>query len=331
MGLVNLGMLAGLAALGIPVLVHLVYGRRARPVQLGTLRFLKIVLQENVRRRRLKRWLLLALRMICVALVVLLFARPYLVAQDSGGEQRLVILLIDRSASMGLKSDGLRLLDVAIREANKIVAECGEGTQIEAAWFDHAVHTFCGETGDPGTTIPANLADQLTALGSAKVLYGGTDYGASMAWARDVAAQSHRARKELYVFTDLQRSGFDRTAASPLPEDLHVHLEALGRAYPDNVAVTAAPSKAVVRPGEPVTVTAALRNTAAFAGKPCPSCCGWPAERSPRIGPTVAGGPSSRQTGRRRSSTARQGWKRAGPPRFALSCRPCPKGFGRAR
>ena len=127
MGLVNLGMLAGLAALGIPVLVHLVYGRRARPVQLGTLRFLKIVLQENVRRRRLKRWLLLALRMICVALVVLLFARPYLVAQDSGGEQRLVILLIDRSASMGLKSDGLRLLDVAIREANKIVADAGKG------------------------------------------------------------------------------------------------------------------------------------------------------------------------------------------------------------
>ena len=55
MGLVQATMLAGLAAAAVPILVHLLFRRRARPVDLGTLRFLAEALRENVRRRKLKR------------------------------------------------------------------------------------------------------------------------------------------------------------------------------------------------------------------------------------------------------------------------------------
>src|SRR5689334_19810581 len=100
MGFVQAAMLAALAALVLPVLAHLIFRRRARPVDLGTLRFLKVAVRHDTRRRRLKRWVLLALRLGCVALVVLLFARPFRAEFSGGGDAGLSVVLIDRSASM---------------------------------------------------------------------------------------------------------------------------------------------------------------------------------------------------------------------------------------
>ncbi|MEJ7636489.1 MAG: BatA domain-containing protein [Singulisphaera sp.] len=108
MGFVQIGFLGALATLTIPVIIHLMFRTQARTVDLGTLQFLKIVLRDNARKRRLKRWILLALRMACVALIALLFARPFLLATEPLEGQRLVVVLVDRSASMGLKGAGGR-------------------------------------------------------------------------------------------------------------------------------------------------------------------------------------------------------------------------------
>jgi len=286
MGLVQAGMLSALAALAIPIIIHLMFGQRARRIDLGTLRFLKIVLVHDSRRKRLKRWMLLVLRMACVALLVFLFARPYFLVTQTGSEDSLVILLLDRSASMELKQGGRRLFDAAVQQAQEIEARCGEATRIEAAWFDHAVHPLSmdgtptsswawGQHGHEDAAMPpgssASMTEQVEAAGSARDFYGATDYGAAMAWAGDIATQSKHRSKDLYLFTDLQRSGLERTAASPLPDDLVVHLVDLGRAYPENVAVTAAVlSKVVVRPGEMVSVKVTVRNTGPFARESVP-------------------------------------------------------------
>jgi aerotolerance regulator-like protein len=66
MGFVQASMLTALAAVILPILAHLLFRRRSRPVDLGTLRFLKVAVRQDTRRRWLKRWLLLALRLGCV-------------------------------------------------------------------------------------------------------------------------------------------------------------------------------------------------------------------------------------------------------------------------
>src|SRR5881392_493367 len=114
MGFVQGIMLAGLAAVVLPILAHLLFRRRSRPVDLGTLRFLKVAIRQDTRRRWLKRWLLLALRLGCVILLVLLFARPFRAEFAGGGDAGLSVLLLDRSASMARQRDGKRLIDHAI-------------------------------------------------------------------------------------------------------------------------------------------------------------------------------------------------------------------------
>ena len=53
MGFVQASLLAALAAVVLPVLAHLVFRRRSRPVDLGTLRFLKIAVRRGPDRLRL--------------------------------------------------------------------------------------------------------------------------------------------------------------------------------------------------------------------------------------------------------------------------------------
>jgi len=101
--------LAGLAALAVPVVIHLFFRLRTKRVELGTIRFLRVVLEENARRRKVMRWFLLMLRMACVALLVVLFARPYFSAAAISGEKELLVILLDRSATMQLKGERARL------------------------------------------------------------------------------------------------------------------------------------------------------------------------------------------------------------------------------
>ncbi len=259
MGWVQIGFLGALGAVAIPIIIHLVFGQRARQVDLGTLRFLKIVLSENIRRRRVKRWLLLALRIACAALLACLFARPYVLSPQRNGDDRLVVILIDRSASMGLRTQRGRLLDLAVAEARKIVATYGEGVQLQVAWFDADVHPL-----DAGEAPQADS-------NSAQAVYSLTDYGAALAWAGDLCMSSPRKSKEIYLLTDLQRSGLDRTPANPLPGDVDVHLVTINEPYPKNVAVThATVPEATVRPGEPVTLTASLLNAGQLAAAKVP-------------------------------------------------------------
>ena len=116
MGFVQASMLAALAAVALPVIAHLIFRRRSRPVDLGTLRFLKVAVRRDTRRRWLKRWLLLTLRVASVALLVLLFARPYRAESLGGSGAGLTVILIDRSASMDRKRDGERLVERALNE-----------------------------------------------------------------------------------------------------------------------------------------------------------------------------------------------------------------------
>ena len=56
MSFLQIGFLTALGALAIPIVIHLVFRQRPRRAELGTLRFLRIVLAQNAHRRRIMRW-----------------------------------------------------------------------------------------------------------------------------------------------------------------------------------------------------------------------------------------------------------------------------------
>lgn len=265
MSFIQTGFLFALIGLAIPVIIHLVFRQKARRVDLGTLRFLRIVLEQNARRRRVMRWLLLALRMGAMALLAVLFARPFWLAFQPAGEKTITAILIDRSATMEVKQDGQRLIDQAIAEAKAIMGQAAENTRFEVALFDHAVHPLVETSAeDKRANRETPTSELITLLGTPKQCSGGTDYGAAMEWARDVLAPP-AVEKHLHVFTDLQRSGLAWSEVDALPDTVVAHVHDLGRAAMNNVAVTEArPERPWIRPEEQTSIHVAVQNGGPF-------------------------------------------------------------------
>ena len=60
--------------MSLPIWIHLLLRQRARPMSIGSLRFVKQVVRKTKSRQRIQRWLLLALRALAVLILGVLFA-----------------------------------------------------------------------------------------------------------------------------------------------------------------------------------------------------------------------------------------------------------------
>ena len=118
MGFFSPWFLAGIAALGLPVYVHLLRRQTTTPRPVSSLMFFERGTQSSVRHRRLRYLILFALRASLVLLLVLAFAQPFLKRTTAAASDRLMILAIDDSFSMRA---GTRLAD-AKREALTVLA-----------------------------------------------------------------------------------------------------------------------------------------------------------------------------------------------------------------
>ena len=115
----------------------------------------------------------LVLRMAFVALLVALFARPFLTAAATGSDRELLVILIDQSATMLLKGERGRLIDQAVAEAKKLIESAGERTRFEVAFFDHNVHPLTdSKAGDVSKPDAAQLASFVRSGGGLLVFTG---------------------------------------------------------------------------------------------------------------------------------------------------------------
>src|SRR5204863_10123395 len=111
--------LAGLAAIAVPVILHLIHRERRVVVEFPSLMFLQRIPYRSVRRQKIRHLLLLLLRCLALAMLVAAFARPFfarrLATAGSTTGSLEVVVLLDNSASMGYGTRWLRALDAAER------------------------------------------------------------------------------------------------------------------------------------------------------------------------------------------------------------------------
>jgi hypothetical protein len=100
MGFLAPWFLGGLAALGVPVFLHLLRHHRATPRPVGSLMFFERGTQSSTRYRRLRHLVLFALRFALVLLVVLAFANPFVRRAAADANGRLLLIVLDNSFSM---------------------------------------------------------------------------------------------------------------------------------------------------------------------------------------------------------------------------------------
>jgi hypothetical protein len=100
MGFLAPWFLGGLAALGVPVFVHLLRKHVTIPRPVSSLMFFERGTQSSTRHRRLRYLLLFALRFALLLLLVLAFADPFIRRPAADANGRLLLIVLDNSFSM---------------------------------------------------------------------------------------------------------------------------------------------------------------------------------------------------------------------------------------
>src|SRR5918995_2827203 len=124
---------AALVTLAIPIFIHLTQRERKQVVEFPPLMFLEKIPYQSVRRRRIRDWPLLAMRLAAILLIVLAFARPFfdrpIAALANASGPREVVILLDRSYSMGY-GDRWARAQAAARQAVQGLGAADRGTLV---------------------------------------------------------------------------------------------------------------------------------------------------------------------------------------------------------
>jgi hypothetical protein len=186
--------LAGAAAIGLPLWVHLLRQYRSTPHPFSSLMFFERRTQSSIKHRRLRYLLLLTLRIALLIFIAFAFANPFVNRSASSvGGRKMLVIAVDNSFSMRYDDHLARAKQQALNAVSNLNA--GERGQVLAV--GSRVNFL---------TQPVDQADQLkAAIQSIQPSDDQSSYG-EFARALRTISQSSRVPLEVHLVSDMQKS-----------------------------------------------------------------------------------------------------------------------------
>ena len=244
----------GLAALAVPVLIHLTQREKKMVQQFPSLMFVRRIPYQTVRRRKIRDLALLCVRLAALLLIIAAFARPFLwrpnAATAIGPGAREVVVLLDQSYSMGY-GDRWDRAKAAARDA---INRLGASDRGSVVLFSSGADIALRSTAEKDRLIAS--MDTATPTSAA------TRFGPALKVAGSILAESPLPRKEAILISDFQRNGWRGEEGARLPAGSTLTPVAIGGpADKANATVTTvALARSTFSNQERVTVTASVAN-----------------------------------------------------------------------
>jgi hypothetical protein len=216
MGFLSPWFLTGLAALGIPVFVHLLRKHVTVPRPVSSLMFFERGTQSSIRHRRLRHWLLFALRFALLLLLVLAFAHPFL-RRPVRANGHLLLIVLDNSFSMRA---GTTFAD-AKQQALTMLASKPRTQKVQ-------VITLGGQL----NVLTQPIADAAQLRSALESIQPGDGYGNFGELGRSVRTMTEATHVpiEVHLFSDMQRTAMPATFTDmTLPENTKLILHSVAR------------------------------------------------------------------------------------------------------
>lgn len=187
-----------LAAVSVPVIIHLLNKRRHKTLQWAAMQFLLKATRESRGKKKLKHIIILACRALAIAALVFAAARPIVsgLLGWGAGSINTVVLILDRSASMELRSgDGQPAKrEIILQKVRDAMADLGNPRLV---LIDSA-------TGKP-QEIPS--PDVLAEISATSATDSAADFPTLMTTAAGVIAGT-TGHSEVWLASDLQTSNW---------------------------------------------------------------------------------------------------------------------------
>ncbi|QED37107.1 hypothetical protein FK178_05000 [Antarcticibacterium arcticum] len=112
----NPEVLFALFLLIIPVIIHLFQLRKFKKESFTNVKFLKKITPQTRKSSQLKKWLVLATRLLLLACIIMAFARPYFPSGNPESQNIETVIYLDNSYSMQATGTRGRLLDRSVQD-----------------------------------------------------------------------------------------------------------------------------------------------------------------------------------------------------------------------
>lgn len=203
MSFLNPAMLFGIAAITIPIIIHLLNRRKFQRITWAAMRFLKVSVEQNQRRIRLEDILLLVIRCFLIFLIALAMARPAMKSNMSNvlSARSTSVIILDNSYSMSLEDGVGNLFSRAKKICEEIVSSLKPGSSCAFYLSSDITRQVI-----PEPTQDFNLLRK--EIRKAELSGRGTDVFPSLKLAIDMLASKASIRKEVFIITDGQAIGW---------------------------------------------------------------------------------------------------------------------------
>ena len=225
MGFLSPWFLLGLAAIGLPIYVHLLRRHVTTPLPFSSLMFFERGTQSSTRHRRLRYLLLFSLRAALLLLLVLAFANPFIRRASSGVNDKLMLVVVDNSFSM---KAGSRFAD-AKQGALRLLASRPRAQHAEVMALGGRLAVLTQPIEDAGALRSAVESIQ---PGDSRANLGELAHGVR------ALVETVRTPVELHLFSDMQKTGMPANFSDiELPANVSVVSHPVGNAATPNWTV----------------------------------------------------------------------------------------------
>jgi hypothetical protein len=239
MSFLNPIMLFGLAAVSVPIIIHLLNRRKFQKVVWAAMRFLRISVEQNQRRMRIEDMILLALRCLLLVLLALALARPAFMsrASDVFGQSKVTgVVILDNSASMAVSDGTQTRFDKARQAAEQAIDSMPAGSATAVLLVSDIVRGAI-----PEPTFDLNLARKI--VREAPLTDRATDLFPAINQAITILQERLALRKEIYLITDGQAVGWRQLAETQqalerVKSEIKTHIVLVSEHEERNLALT---------------------------------------------------------------------------------------------
>ena len=203
-------MLFGMAAVAIPVIIHFLNRRKFRQVTWAAMKFVQLSVDQNQRRIRLEDLILLLIRCAVLALLAFALARPAMKSSTTdvlGQAKVTAVIVLDNSYSMDLLgSDGnSTAFEQARSAAYDTLSAMPTGSRVAVLMASDIVQGVIDEP-------THDLTQAREVIKNANPSDHATDLFPALTKAMEVLEGRAVLRKEVYLITDGQASGWQQNA-----------------------------------------------------------------------------------------------------------------------
>ncbi len=235
MTFLNPVILWGLAAVSIPILIHIFNLKRTKKVEFSTLMFLKEIQQSKYKKIKLRQLLILLARIAFIILLVMMFAKPFdtgFLGTPFNKAKSSVLIIFDDSFSMQSRDKNGSDFENGKRKIYEIIDALGNNDEIYFA--------LASSINEPRSFIPvrdiSKLKDTIQQLKTSEISRNINDI---KFYADAILEGASNSIQEVYFVTDGQQSAFNSQLAlsSQNNNNLHWNIILTGSRKANNISL----------------------------------------------------------------------------------------------